>query len=110
MLYRARLRSHESLDYAERWLRDGLRVLRPALSVSRSSVDMTHATRRLEELRRTGVHVTATHLLVRAAARALAANRNLHQLVAGTRRHHPERVDIGLVSHRGNVRGPGPGD
>jgi pyruvate/2-oxoglutarate dehydrogenase complex dihydrolipoamide acyltransferase (E2) component len=26
----------------------------------------------------------------------LAANRNLHQLIAGTRRHYPARVDIGL--------------
>src|SRR5712671_4364417 len=86
----------ESLDYAERWLRDGLRVLRPALSVLQTTVDMTHAIRRLEDLRREGVQATSTHLLVHAAARALAANPNLHQVIAGNRRHRPARVDIGL--------------
>lgn len=86
----------ESLDYAERWLRDGLSVLRPALSVHQISVDMTHGIQRLEQLRRQGVNASATHLLVHAAARALASNPQLHQVVAGTRRHRPERVDIGL--------------
>jgi len=86
----------QSLDYAERWLLDGLRVLRPALSVHQSTVDMTHAMTRLEKLRRAGVQATTTHLLVGAAARALAAHPQLHQMVAGTRRHFPSRVDIGL--------------
>lgn len=88
--------SYESLDFSERWLRDGLRVLRPPQSVVQVKVDMTNATRRLEEFRRAGSLVTATHLVVRAAARALADNRQLHQLVAGTRRTYPDRVDIGL--------------
>ena len=87
---------NEPLDYAERWLRDGLRVVRPSLSVYQITVDMTHATRRLEELRRAGVHATATHLLVHAAAQALHTNRALHQIIAGTKRYRPERVDIGL--------------
>jgi pyruvate/2-oxoglutarate dehydrogenase complex dihydrolipoamide acyltransferase (E2) component len=86
----------ESLDYADRWLRDGLQVLHPALSVHQISVDMTHAARRLEQLRQKGVHATATHLLVHAAARALLENPHLHQVVAGTKRHRPTRVDIGL--------------
>jgi pyruvate dehydrogenase E2 component (dihydrolipoamide acetyltransferase) len=86
----------ESLDFAERWLLDGLRVLRPALSVHQSAVDMTNALARLERLRRAGVQATTTHLLVRATARALAANPGLHQIIAGTRRHRPNRVDIGL--------------
>jgi len=86
----------ESLDYAERWLRDGLRVLRPALSVLQITVDMTRALSRLEALRQKGVQATPTHLLVHAAARALAANPNVHQLIAGNTRHRPGRVDIGL--------------
>lgn len=88
--------SKESLDYAERWLLDGLRVLRPALSVHQITVDMTNALARLEALRRQGVNATSTHLLVRAAARGLAANPNLHQVIAGTKRQRPGRVDIGL--------------
>ena len=39
---------------------------------------------------------TPTHLLVRATAKALAANGDLHQMVAGVRRYRPDRVDIGL--------------
>jgi pyruvate/2-oxoglutarate dehydrogenase complex dihydrolipoamide acyltransferase (E2) component len=86
----------ESLDHAERWLRDGLRVLRPSLSVLQITVDMTQAMRRLEELRRAGVHASATHLLVHAAAQSLKANPGIHQLIAGNTRHRPSRVDIGL--------------
>ena len=90
------LPTEERLDYAERWLRDGLQVLRPAFSVVQTSVDMTHANDRLEELRRGGVHASATHLLILATAKALRANPRLHQIVAGIRRQRPERVDIGV--------------
>ncbi len=86
----------ESLDFAERWLGDGMAVLRPAYSVYQVAVDMTNATALLTEHRRSGVQATATHLLIRAAGRALAANPALHQIVAGVRRHRPSRVDIGL--------------
>ena len=86
----------DSLDFAERWLRDGLRVLHPALSVLQTSVDMTNALRRLEDLRRAGVQATTTHLLVHATARALATNPGVHQLIAGNTRHRPRCVDIGL--------------
>jgi pyruvate dehydrogenase E2 component (dihydrolipoamide acetyltransferase) len=88
--------SDQSLDYAERWLLDGLRVLRPALSVHQTSVDMTNAIGRLESLRKDGVHASSTHLLVSAAAQALARNPAIHQMIAGVRRHRPPTVDIGL--------------
>jgi pyruvate dehydrogenase E2 component (dihydrolipoamide acetyltransferase) len=86
----------ETLDYAERWLRDGLSVLRPAFSVAQVTVDMTRANARLDAMRRHGVQATSTHLLVHAAARALAAHPHLHQIVAGIWRHRPRRIDIGL--------------
>jgi hypothetical protein len=86
----------ESLDYAERWLRDGLSVLRPALSVQQVAVDMTHANEALERFRKQGIAASSTHLLVHAAARALAENPKLHQVIAGTRRYRPDHVDIGL--------------
>jgi pyruvate dehydrogenase E2 component (dihydrolipoamide acetyltransferase) len=86
----------ERLDFAERWLRDGLRVLTPSLSVLQVTVDMTHALQRLESLRRSGVHATSTHLLLHAVAQALAENPAIHQLIAGNRRHRPIHVDIGL--------------
>jgi pyruvate/2-oxoglutarate dehydrogenase complex dihydrolipoamide acyltransferase (E2) component len=87
---------NEPLDYAERWLRDGLRVLRPAVSVHQITVDMTNALVLLENLRRQGTPASATHLLVRAAARALASNRDMHQVIGGHHRRRPARVDIGL--------------
>lgn len=87
----------ESLDYAEKWMRDGMRSLRPAaVGAYQSTVDMSHALTRLDKLRRQGVLATPTHLLVQATARALAANPDLHMMVAGERRHRLERVDIGL--------------
>src|SRR4051794_2575360 len=86
----------ESLDHAERWLLDSLRVLRPSFVVYQVTVDMTNALRQLEELRRAGVAASTTHLLVRAAAQGLAANPALHQVIAGSRRLRPQRVDIGL--------------
>jgi pyruvate/2-oxoglutarate dehydrogenase complex dihydrolipoamide acyltransferase (E2) component len=88
--------AEETLDYAERWLRDGLSVVRPPFSVIQTTVDMTHATSRLEELRRQGVQATATHLLVHAAARVLSSNRAFNQVIAGNTRHRPPHVDIGL--------------
>ena len=86
----------ETLDYAERWLLDSLRVIRPSFAVYQVTVDMTGALRQLEDLRQAGVAASTTHLLVRAAARALAANPALHQVIAGSRRLRPARVDIGL--------------
>jgi pyruvate dehydrogenase E2 component (dihydrolipoamide acetyltransferase) len=91
-----RLPVDQPLDFAERWMLDGLRVLRPAFSVLQVSVDMTQALQRLESLRRDGVHATSTHLLVLATARAFASNPDLHQMVVGAKRHRPRRVDIGL--------------
>jgi pyruvate dehydrogenase E2 component (dihydrolipoamide acetyltransferase) len=88
--------SNETLNFADRWMRDGLHVLRPPFSAMQISVDMTNALRRLEDLRSIGVHASTTHLLVRATARALAANPELHQIVAGVRRLRPGSVDIGL--------------
>ena len=85
-----------SFDPAERWLVDSLRVLRPSAGFFGTSVDMTEAMVRLEALRKAGVAASATHLLISAAAKAFAANPALHQVVAGSRRTRPERIDIGL--------------
>lgn len=86
----------ESLDFAERWLRDGLQAVRPALSAVQITVDMTHALQQLEALRQAGKSASATHILVRAAACSLASNPDLHQVIAGYSRHYPDRVDIAL--------------
>jgi len=83
-------------NYAERWLIDSLQVLKPAFAAYQTTVDMTHALQRLETWRRAGIHATPTALLIRAAARALAANPSMHRIVAGSTRPKQEGVDIGL--------------
>ncbi|MSP59860.1 MAG: hypothetical protein EXR72_05885 [Myxococcales bacterium] len=87
---------HERLDFAERWLADGFRVLEPPGGFALVEVDMTRARALLARLRESGVKATYNHIVVRAAALALARKPELHVLVAGTRRLRPERVDIGL--------------
>jgi pyruvate/2-oxoglutarate dehydrogenase complex dihydrolipoamide acyltransferase (E2) component len=87
---------HGRLDYADRWLRDGLSVLHPPFSAYQIAVDMTAALERLDQLRRQSVSASTTHLVIQAAARALAANPQLHQLIAGNTRVRPAQVDIGL--------------
>jgi len=88
--------STERLDFAARWLRDGLAVLHPSLSVYQIQADMTNALGCLDSLRRGGVLATTTHLLVHATARALAANPAIHHLTAGSRCYRPTRVDLAL--------------
>jgi len=86
----------ESLDFAERWLVDSLRVIRPSFAAYQVTVDMTNGLATLEALRRAGTTASATHLLIRASAIALAQNPALHQSIVGSRRIRPDRVDIGL--------------
>jgi pyruvate/2-oxoglutarate dehydrogenase complex dihydrolipoamide acyltransferase (E2) component len=84
------------LDYAERWMRDSLAVLRPPFAAHQVLADMTNGLRRLDDLRKSGVVATPTHLLIHATARALAANPDLHEVVGASRHHYPAQVDIGL--------------
>jgi pyruvate/2-oxoglutarate dehydrogenase complex dihydrolipoamide acyltransferase (E2) component len=46
--------------------------------------------------RQRDIRITYTHIIVRAAAVALAANPDLHVLMCASRIHSPDRVDIGL--------------
>ena len=86
----------ERLDYAERWIGDGFRVLDTPGGFAAVDVDMTRTGALVERLRTRGVRATHNHVIVRAAALALSRHPELHQLVAGNRRLRPERVDIGL--------------
>ena len=85
-----------TLDFAERWLRDGISVCRPPAFSQSLEVDMTRAKDLLDAARKRGIRLTYTHLIVRAAALVLAANPELHILVCGARRRFPAQVDIGL--------------
>ncbi len=84
------------LDYAERWLRDGLALCHPPGFSQSLEVDMTRAKSLLDGAKARGIRATYTHLIVRAAAVVLAANPDLHVIVCGNRVYHPAQVDIGL--------------
>jgi pyruvate/2-oxoglutarate dehydrogenase complex dihydrolipoamide acyltransferase (E2) component len=86
----------EPVDYAERWLCDGLEICQPPAFFHTVEVDMTNCRVILEQINKTCVKATYTHAVVRATALALAAHPDLHQVVCGGRRHFPSRIDIGL--------------
>lgn len=84
------------LDYAERWMRDGLSVVDAPGFFESLEVDMTRGKAVIEKLRQAGLRVTYTHLFVRAVALVLSRRPELHQLVSGRRKLSPGTVDIGL--------------
>jgi hypothetical protein len=86
----------EPLPIAERWIKDAFGVMAVPGGFALRLVDMSRAKAVLGQLRAAGIHATFTHLIVRAAAVALARNPELHQLVCGYRRLRPAAVDIGL--------------
>jgi pyruvate/2-oxoglutarate dehydrogenase complex dihydrolipoamide acyltransferase (E2) component len=85
-----------TLDYAERWLRDGLHECGRAGALEVIEVDVTLASAAIRRLKSEGTPITWTPIFVRAAAMALARNTGLHKLVAGNSRLHPSKVDICL--------------
>ncbi len=86
----------DTIPMGERWLADGFRVIPTAGGFAQRMVDMTHATKALRALGEAGLHGTFTHVVVRAAALALARNPRLHESVIGYRKLTPGAVDIGL--------------
>lgn len=87
---------YEQLDYAEIWHSENFRVWQPPGFLQAVEIDMTKSKVIVERLRESGIKGTYTHLFVRAVAIALTRHPELHQLVAGTRRLYPERIDICL--------------
>jgi hypothetical protein len=91
--------SVDSIDrtpLGERWLPDAFDVMRGPGGFALRLVDMTQAKAALRVLRERGVPATVTHLIVRAAALALARNPELHRIVCNYRQLTPGAVDIGL--------------
>ena len=98
--------SQQTLDAAERWMTDGLRVAdAPGFLIS-ELVDMSRAATAIKQLRECGIKATYTHVFVHAVAVALARNPQLHQLVIGDKRYVPNRVDIGLSVSGSTVVAP----
>lgn len=86
----------KKLDWAERWLRDGLEISRLPAAVKILEIDATRATQSIHSWRANGQRVTVTHLVIRAAALALARNPELNVMLVGNRRCYPATVTIGV--------------
>jgi pyruvate/2-oxoglutarate dehydrogenase complex dihydrolipoamide acyltransferase (E2) component len=84
------------LDWAERWVRDGLELSTPPAFFECLQVDMTNAQALIEHAREHGARITYAAILARAAALSLMANPDLHVLVCGSRIYSPRRVDIAV--------------
>ncbi len=84
------------MDYADRWLGDGLQACGRAGGLEVVEADVTLASEALQRFKSEGTPITWTHIFVRATAMVLARNPELHSLVAGNSRLHPSTVDICL--------------
>jgi pyruvate/2-oxoglutarate dehydrogenase complex dihydrolipoamide acyltransferase (E2) component len=84
------------LDYAERWLRDGLHACGRAGAIEAIDADATTGAAILQRFGAEGAPITWTHVFVRATAMVLAAKPHLHKPVAGNSRLTPSTVDICL--------------
>jgi pyruvate dehydrogenase E2 component (dihydrolipoamide acetyltransferase) len=92
------------LDWAERWIRDGLQLSTPPAFFESLQVDMTEASALIERAREQGIRLTYAAILVRAAALALDANPDLHVMVCGSRIYSPGRVDVAVsMSSEGSL-------
>jgi hypothetical protein len=86
----------DRLSVDERWIADAREVAGHPGGLIQRTVDMTAASAWLDALARGGVRGTVAHLVVRAAALALARNPELQATVCGYWTSIPGTVDIGL--------------
>jgi hypothetical protein len=86
----------DRLSADERWLADAREVADRPGGIVQRTVDMSAALACLDALTRAGARATISHLVLRAAALALARNQNLHRSVSGYLSSMPATVDIGL--------------
>jgi pyruvate dehydrogenase E2 component (dihydrolipoamide acetyltransferase) len=88
----------ERLDFADRWLSDGFRVLQenPAGFVCTLDVEMTAARTLMQRMRAIGLPGSYAGLLVRAGGLALSRQPEMHAVLSGSRRMRPDHVSVGL--------------
>jgi len=92
------------LSFAERWFHDGLLVSHQPAFHQSIEVDISRISAALKVVRKRGIRLTYTHVLVRAAGLALSAHPKIHLVLAGNRVQEPSGVDIALsVSGKGSV-------
>src|SRR5262249_4707030 len=88
--------SVSKVDFAQRWLRDGLRVIEPPGGICSLSIDMSACARQIDELRQQGLAMTWAPIAVYAAAKALSRHPELHRLTGANQQISGGPVDICL--------------
>jgi pyruvate dehydrogenase E2 component (dihydrolipoyllysine-residue acetyltransferase) len=88
----------EKLDYASRWMRDGLEAVstRAGFFIC-VHVDVSGVQNIIDAYRHLGKRITYTHVAVKVCADLLARSPAHHKFVADNQELHPARVDIGLA-------------
>jgi pyruvate/2-oxoglutarate dehydrogenase complex dihydrolipoamide acyltransferase (E2) component len=84
------------LDWAEKWVRDGLELSTPPAFFESLQVDMTESRALIERARVNGVRLTYAAILVCAAVRALEAHPDLHVILCGGRQYFPKHADVAV--------------
>lgn len=85
------------LDYASRWMRDGLEAVSTRAGFFLCvNVDVSAVQQLMAAYRRLGRRITYTHVAVKVCADLLARHPAHHRFVANNRTLRPARVDIGL--------------
>jgi pyruvate/2-oxoglutarate dehydrogenase complex dihydrolipoamide acyltransferase (E2) component len=92
----ASLPSGRSMDWADRWLSDGVRSCGGGDFFICVETDMSRCEDLRRELRGAGKKIGYPAFFVRAAAMALSRHPHLHVMRSGYRMFHPEHVDIAL--------------
>jgi pyruvate/2-oxoglutarate dehydrogenase complex dihydrolipoamide acyltransferase (E2) component len=87
---------YQKLDFADLWMRDGLRVCRPPGGWVSVEVDMTKSLEIVGDVATRKVNLNWHHVIFRATALALARHPELHKLGAGSRVMYPQNVDLGI--------------
>lgn len=90
------MKNGRTLDYAERWLRDGIEITRPPVFFVSVDVDMTQVQKLFQHAAERDFSLTYAPVLVRAAALSLVMNPDLNLSFARRRKNWAGKVDIGL--------------
>jgi pyruvate dehydrogenase E2 component (dihydrolipoamide acetyltransferase) len=87
---------HEKLDFADRWIRDGLRVCRPPGGFGTLDVDMTWSLAIAAGFAESNIRINSNHVIYRAVALALSRHPEIHKMGAGSKVMYPDAVDLGI--------------
>ncbi|HYP14950.1 MAG TPA: 2-oxo acid dehydrogenase subunit E2, partial [Bryobacteraceae bacterium] len=86
----------ESLDGADLWMRDGLRVCPAPGGWGSLDVDMTRSLAIVKSAGQVNVSLSCNQIIFRATALVLSRHPELHKMASGSRVMQPGNVDLGI--------------